>query len=288
MVSGVNVVGLTGRAAKADDFVWRVWHVGDTVGVIVYQKPCDKTTKSFGGKMDPRERLEKGRTAAQEGRFEEALDEFIWFHDHALEFVPALRGVRLSFAIAYWLELGKEYPKALATLSEIRDRKAAALFAGDADAALFKDVESINGYLKQENLTYDLFASIDKKFPDLAKRCFSYAVPSIVKSSDFEMARRYIVDTEASLGRFLKDFNKQIEEMRDGPHRDMRFDAFVHIFSQKIQVLVAILRGCCEIELADRIQQMALEGIMNAEALSKVKEILEKGESVDFYATNEV
>jgi hypothetical protein len=236
--------------------------------------------------MDPRERLERGRTAAREGRFEEALDEFIWFHDHALEFVPALRGVRLSFAIIYWLELGKEYPNALVALSEIRDRKAAALVAGDADADLFKDIESINGYLKQENLTYDLFASIDKKFPDLAKCCFSYAVPSIVKSGDFEMARRYIADPETTLDRFLEDFNKRIEEMREGPHRDMRLDAFVRIFSQKVQVLVATLRGCCEIELADRIRQAAIVGITNTEALSKVKGILEKGELVDFYTTD--
>jgi len=238
--------------------------------------------------MDPRERLEKGRSAAREGRFEEALVEYIWFHDHALEFMPALRGVRLSFAIASWLELAKEYPPAMATLLEIRDRKAAALLSGDSSAGLFKDVESINGYLKQENRTYELFAKLDEKFPDLAQKCFASAVPSIVKCSDFKLGRRYIANPEASVTRFLTEFNSQIEDMRDGPHREMTLDAFVHIFAEKVQVLLAILIGCGEIELAGRIQQTAVEGNTNAEVRSKVKEILDKGELVDFYATNEV
>lgn len=36
--------------------------------------------------------------------------EFVWFHEHALEVDRAYRGVRLSFALAFWLELAEQYP----------------------------------------------------------------------------------------------------------------------------------------------------------------------------------
>ncbi len=235
--------------------------------------------------MDPRDRLEKGRSAAREGRFEEALAEYVWFHDHALEFSPSLRGVRLSFAFGYCLELGKEYPKAIETLVEIRDRKAENLLDGNSNPALFEDIESINGYLKQAQLTYDLFRQLDEKYPEIAKLCFASARTSIVKSSDFTMARRYIADPEATAARFLLSFNSDIDEIHDGPHREKTLDAFIHIFSERVQVLLAILRGCGETNRADQIQQVALAGISNPEALSAVKAILESGELVDFYAT---
>jgi hypothetical protein len=72
--------------------------------------------------MNPQIRLQNAFTAAGEGRHEEALREYIWFHDHALELEPALYGVRLSFALAYWVELAQDYPAARTALEGIRDR----------------------------------------------------------------------------------------------------------------------------------------------------------------------
>jgi hypothetical protein len=80
--------------------------------------------------MDPRARLSAGQVAASEGRYEEALREYVWFHDHALEHRQSLYGVRLSFALSYWMDLAKEYPEARRKLREIRDRKAETLASG--------------------------------------------------------------------------------------------------------------------------------------------------------------
>jgi len=50
----------------------------------------------------------------REGRYQEALERFVWFHDHALEHEPsAMYGVRLSFALSYWKSLGDVYPPAM-------------------------------------------------------------------------------------------------------------------------------------------------------------------------------
>ena len=53
--------------------------------------------------MDPGEILSRGRAAALEGRHEDALRDFAWFHEHALEHDMAYYGVRLSFALGYWM-----------------------------------------------------------------------------------------------------------------------------------------------------------------------------------------
>src|SRR4051812_29867743 len=65
-------------------------------------------------RMNASERLHSGRTATHEGRFEEALSQFIWFHEHSLEEDRAYLGVRLSFALSYWMELAERYPPARA------------------------------------------------------------------------------------------------------------------------------------------------------------------------------
>ena len=35
----------------------------------------------------------------RKGKYKEALERFVWFHEHALEHDPAMTGVRLSFAV---------------------------------------------------------------------------------------------------------------------------------------------------------------------------------------------
>jgi hypothetical protein len=55
---------------------------------------------------DPRAALQEAAMSAKQGNYEEALRDHLWFHEHALEQVPALAGVRLSFALAAWVKLG--------------------------------------------------------------------------------------------------------------------------------------------------------------------------------------
>ena len=138
--------------------------------------------------MNPIERLVQAREAVLGRRYEEALDILIWFHDHALEFDQAYYGVRLSFALGYWVELAQAYPKAMDALLEMRDRKTAAILKGDGNRDLFHDVEAINESLQMESRTYDLFRAIHCAFPVLAEDCASLALPAIVTAKDYRLA----------------------------------------------------------------------------------------------------
>ncbi len=74
--------------------------------------------------------LADAKKMMDQGRFEEALQRQIWYHNHALEYDQGQGGVRLTFALSQWIELGRHYPKAKTALIEIRDRDSRALMEG--------------------------------------------------------------------------------------------------------------------------------------------------------------
>src|SRR5689334_15054207 len=54
--------------------------------------------------------LERARNARLAGKYEDALRDHLWFHEHALEEDPTLAGVRLSFALRDWIYLAEQFP----------------------------------------------------------------------------------------------------------------------------------------------------------------------------------
>ncbi|MBX7210600.1 MAG: hypothetical protein K1X78_19995 [Verrucomicrobiaceae bacterium] len=115
---------------------------------------------------------EAAKRYAREGKFAEALERHEWFHHHALEHHPAYYGVRLSFALSAWKELGEKYPPALESLRLVRDDGRSKLRAGNASDELFHDVVSINHTLEEDDSTMALFREIEASVSDVAKRRF--------------------------------------------------------------------------------------------------------------------
>ena len=109
---------------------------------------------------------------AREGKFAEALERHEWFHHHALEHHPAYYGVRLSFALGAWKELGEKYPPAFESLRGVRDQGVARLRAGGASDEVFHDVVSINHTLGDDAASVRLFHEVEASDPASAKRRF--------------------------------------------------------------------------------------------------------------------
>jgi len=196
--------------------------------------------------MDPRARLTAGQNAAREGRYEEALREYIWFHEHALQHRQSLYGVRLSFALWYWMELAKEYPEARKKLEEIRDRKTETLASGGGDRELFHDVRSINHALGEEEKTHQLFTTMLKTAPLLAPACADLAIEAIVKAGDFMLAERYSDLPEDALIRWSEQLNEDVVALtgdRDKKRKAHRLEAYVHIYCDQVGTTIAILQG---------------------------------------------
>jgi hypothetical protein len=149
--------------------------------------------------MTAQERLQAARQAAIEGRHEEALEGLLWFHHHALEEDPSLRGVRLSYALSYWSELAKTYPPALQALKDLREQKAQVLLHGEGDRAVFYDVKAIDERLGDSRATYELYLALAAHWPELAAACTQSALPAIAALRDYALADRLRPDPEARI-----------------------------------------------------------------------------------------
>ena len=194
--------------------------------------------------LDPGKILQRGRAAALEGRFEDALRDYIWFHDHALEHDRSYYGVRLSFALAYWTDLAEAYPEARAALEQIKQRKDELLSGGTEGRTLFHDIVRINENLNVEADTYRLFRAVEAQSPDFARQCFGAAVEAIVRAGDFERARAYSPEPEEALLRLSSELNERLAD-REVPRarRQRQQEAFIAIYCNRVRTLLAILEG---------------------------------------------
>jgi hypothetical protein len=225
--------------------------------------------------MGPRDRLRRGQEAAAAGRYADALRDYVWFHEHAIAHQPSLYGVRLSFALWYWIELAAQYPKARQELEKIRNRKTKRLLKGDLDRELFHDVESINEYLKCEAATYELFAKLESKNPDFATRCAPLALPSIVKTRDFAMARRYTPSPLDTLQRYSNSLNRDIEDLaRLPPSKAPRLKAYISIYAEQVRLLLQILKGTKERKAVQQVRAQAVELVKSTRVRNAVRKAL--------------
>lgn len=227
--------------------------------------------------MDPRARLRSGLAAANEGRFEDALREYVWFHQHALEHDRAFYGVRLSFALSYWLDLAKVYPEARRKLEKIRDRKTALLACGGGDRALFHDVESINDYLGAEKATYELFLTMAQISPMLAAGCGDLAIEAIVKARDFQLAQKYSPHPEDALLRFSGDLNGDVADLKGNAEENARrLDAYTHIYCDRVRTTIAILQGLRKSEEAEHCREWAVALVDSRPVRARIQRMLHK------------
>jgi hypothetical protein len=211
---------------------------------------------------DPKAALNDARSFAQQGRYEEALQKHLWFHENALKYQPAMSGVRLSFALFYWIELGEKYPKARAALVSIRDRDTGKVAGGQGSFALFMDVAAINDYLKEKPSTVELFKTLHAKYPALAQQCYHVAEPYLIAQHEYKICSAYIPD---ALQRF-----ERIQQMRT-MHLDLakksyprmedyaRIEGYVErLFAEETSRLIEILVGADRQPDAEKVRKQAL------------------------------
>lgn len=202
---------------------------------------------------DPEAVLGEARRLAAGGQHEEALEKFIWFHEHALETKKWLYGVRLSFALSDWVKLGKRYPKALQALKGIRDRDAAKLLRGEGGAETFHDIQAINDALGEASQTLPFFRRLAEAQPDLATKCWKICESTAIGSGEYALGRQFIKDPDA---RFLAAKSK-LEKDSSSAGVGSRDDALEY-FADDVCALVEILAGNGEDDLAEKFEAAAI------------------------------
>jgi serine/threonine protein kinase/tetratricopeptide (TPR) repeat protein len=227
--------------------------------------------------------LSQAKELADTGHYEEALQHHIWYHNNAMLYDQGQTGVRLSFALSDWIDLGRKYPKARQALIEIRDRDTEQFSEGRGNFALFMDVHSINNYLGEDTATYSLFKDVELKDKQLAVQCFGVIEPMLVERGEYNLCLGYMGDPQGVFDRLRAsreqsqkweadqvvrraDEKKRFEEMgQTNP-------AFAHVASSwpeppkfadnnfvgQIRQLIEILVGADRKPEADKIRDEAL------------------------------
>lgn len=214
--------------------------------------------------MTALERLTAAHQATAERRYEDALRDLVWFHEHALDEDRSWHGVRLSYALCDWVELGKHYPPARSALEAVRDRKTQALLNGESDRALFQDVQAINERLDQANATHALYLALAERFPALADQCAGLALPAIVAAQDYALANRLRPAPDTEIRTRAGDLAAEVAMIRRLPYtRAPRRWAAIRGYADLVRRHLAITAGIGDAAGARRLQALAVDLIQS-------------------------
>lgn len=234
---------------------------------------------------DMQKYLNDTQALVREGKHQEALDRFLWFHDHALEHQPSMYGVRLSFALSYWKQLGEVYPPALAAMKKTRDDKTGQLVQGKGTAHLFHDVMALNRTLDEDTKTVALFRTLDKDQADMAKQCWNMAKEAVIEAKAYDIVRKYIGNPvrEWDKAKEMYDTNRS---MYGGKNFGAHFKGYNenHFVEESVR-LIDVALALDDAKAAKEIQEKALAIIDDyrlRDALPKKKEEkAQRGDSGD-------
>lgn len=158
---------------------------------------------------DMQKYLRDTQALVKAGKYQEALDRFLWFHDHALEQQPSMVGVRLSFALMYWKQLGDVYPPAQAALKKTRDDKTTLFYQGQGSPNLFQDVVALNRTLGENGRTVELFRKLDQEQKELASKCWVFAKDVVFQAGALNLAGKYSGDPVREFVKVKETFLRQ-------------------------------------------------------------------------------
>ena len=191
------------------------------------------------------------------GKFQQALEKHLWFHEESKK-SPGMGGVRLSYAIDAWIDLGEKYPPALEALIEIRDNDKEALLSGRGNFENFHDLSAINQGLGQDEETLNLFLILDKKYSDQTESYYIVAEDLLIKNKQYEICAKYIGDPIMKYERIRHNRELQMSFVKTNPKlNDPNFleyadKSYVDDVVKLIEVLIAIDKREDAIEIQKR------------------------------------
>jgi hypothetical protein len=204
---------------------------------------------------DPGQVLREARNAVRQGAHADALEKYLWFHRHALEPDPAMFGVRLSYAISEWGELGAVYSPAREALESIQLSNLRSLQDGSHNARQSHDFSSVNEHLGRHDLTSSLFAAIAEREPEFAKKCSPFARFALIRTGRFALARGFVSSPterlDTSLARLAEVINKGLHRAHD--------EALIGVYAKHVRQKSSIFEGVGENEEAALLQMKATE-----------------------------
>ncbi|MEZ6074093.1 MAG: hypothetical protein R3C59_16830 [Planctomycetaceae bacterium] len=172
---------------------------------------------------------------------EVALAKFLWFHKNALRIQPSLSGVRLSFALGYWLDLASRYKPAMDAYVRVRDETETSFRIEPASFDLFHDVASLNKHIDAGERTAKLFAEVAATDPDVARRLYHVAESHLIGIGEYKACGPFLeTDKRIALAAKCYHMARQYEDSQ--PERDTPLPRFSRQhFIENVATLAALL-----------------------------------------------
>ena len=201
-------------------------YVSDPPGLKVRYKFLDKApetpsmpvaTESWsptlwpGEKPDPQKVLDEARKLTSTDHYEEALQRYLWYYNHAREFNTYASPTSELYE---WVELGRRYPKAKQVLIEIRDHATREFQEGRGYSDLFQVISEINGHLQNEDATLALFKTIQQQDKQLAGQCYYYAEDLLMQHGEYELCLACIGNPQARFESYRRGWEMQRESQQ--------------------------------------------------------------------------
>jgi hypothetical protein len=185
-------------------------------------------------------RAELGKDLAAK-QYDDALAKHVWYHENALKYGTGQGGVRLSFVLSNWLELGKAYPPALQKLKAIQDGLEKQLSDGKGGFQQFHDFSAINKLLNEVKRTSDIFLLLDAKYPAQARIDFQAGLPALVTAKEYALCGKYLQPEQfyksaADNFRYMLKF--EAEHPAPGPAKSFAKQNFPNQCSTLVALLV--------------------------------------------------
>ncbi len=160
--------------------------------------PADRLQEQLaaGGGTDVGLRHQLAEELLEAGKNEAALEQLMWLFDHATEYAPEYRGVRMGPLLGRIVMLGQSYPPAMEALGVRRERAAAKLLEGEGGLDEAFEVGTLDQVLHTPEQTVALYDELRQRV-DLDERV-RRALVSMVMERLVE-ARRY-AEVAADMG----------------------------------------------------------------------------------------
>ena len=128
-----------------------------------------------------------------EKKYQQALEAHQYFFEES-KTSSGMGGVRVSFALASWAQLGSVYPPALIALSNIASEHKALILSGKGSFKIFQEYQAINRCIGKNSETLETFLTVDKNYPSQAPDYYLSAKELLISEGKFDIIKKYLND----------------------------------------------------------------------------------------------
>lgn len=164
-------------------------------------------------KQNAENALAEARSAAKAGDHERALERYEWFFDHCLSIDRSFYGVRLSYVLDEWAELGERHPPARIAMEERLQLTREEVFRAFSHER-FHDLVAISRASGQPRVAVDAFRRLHEESPQKAAKVFGLAWEMLFEAGEFELCSSCIPDSMKRYAGLVRDYDESLKMAR--------------------------------------------------------------------------